>query len=151
MDITSADLTQIAVYWPAPVNNGYGGWTYGTPSEVSCRWIEKTKVIQTAKQKELVSQAQVKVAVDLDVNGYLWLGSLVELATFLGIPPIGGTDSDSDTSSSSSSTLESTTGPVDPGGASDPSVISGAYRIVQFTKTPSLGGVPISYRRTAYL
>lgn len=147
MDITSADLTQTAVYWPSPVNDGYGGWTYGTPSEVACRWIDKTKVIQTMKQKELVSQAQVKVAVDLDVNGYLWLGTLVELATFLGIPPIGGTDSDTSTSSS----LESTSGPVNPGGGSDPSVISGAFRIVQFTKTPSIGGISISYRRTAYL
>jgi len=39
------NLPEIAVYWGNPKNNGYGGFTYNDPVEISCRWEEMRQVI----------------------------------------------------------------------------------------------------------
>jgi len=70
---------QTAVYWGAPVNDGYGGYTYSTPVEIAVRWEGSTKVITISKGVEYVSRAEVIVNQDVDEEGYLYLGTLLDL------------------------------------------------------------------------
>lgn len=70
---------QTAVYWPAPKPDGFGGYTYGTPREIACRWDGKTKVIVDKDGNEKVSQAEILVTEKLELDGMLYLGSLADL------------------------------------------------------------------------
>ena len=76
---TERNLHQVAVYWGAPVNDGYGGFTWEEPVEIDCRWEESTKVLLTAKGEEQTSRAEVQVMQDVDENGILYLGTLADL------------------------------------------------------------------------
>lgn len=81
---------QTAVYWGAPANDGAGNIAWGDPVELWVRWDNVTKLIKDAKGKEVACRAEVLVAgrledddtvtaVDLDVDGRLYLGSLADL------------------------------------------------------------------------
>jgi len=75
---------QKCVYWGNPQNDGYGSKTYDTPEEIDCRWEDKEEVdIGWAATGHpgnlLLSKAAVMVTQDLELNGYLWRGTLVEL------------------------------------------------------------------------
>jgi len=70
---------QDAIYWGSPVNNGYSGKTYATPVEIKCRWEEKMRVIHDDKGQEFSSKAQILVTQNLDMEGYLYLGTLDSL------------------------------------------------------------------------
>lgn len=73
------NLNQTAVYWGNPQNDGYGGFTYDTPVEISCRWEDSTKIITDSNGREIVSQAEVHVNQDVDEKGLLYLGTLDDL------------------------------------------------------------------------
>jgi hypothetical protein len=79
---------QIAVYWGTPVNDGFGGFTFAEPIELKppngVRWEEKTEVdigwfSSGFPANVLLSKASVMVTQDLDLNGFLYLGSLDDL------------------------------------------------------------------------
>jgi len=70
---------QTAVYWGAPVPDGYGGYVYADPIEISCRWGGKTQLVIGNNGEQVVSKAEVLVTQDLDENGYLYLGTLDDL------------------------------------------------------------------------
>lgn len=81
---------QTAVYWGAPVADGQGGMSWAEPVELKVRWDNVTNLIRDAKGKEVACRAEVLVAgqleddgtvtaVDLDVDGRLFLGSLDDL------------------------------------------------------------------------
>lgn len=72
---------QTAVYWPSPTADGYGGYDYGTAVEIDCRWEWRQKVILDRAGKEKISRAVVYVKQDLDLQGFLYLGSLDDLTT----------------------------------------------------------------------
>jgi hypothetical protein len=98
---------QIAVYWATPISDGYGGNTYTTPIEISCRWEYKQEVIterkgMAAHGEEIISTAQVYVLQDVSKGEYLYLGGLNEL------------DSNPD----------------------NPKEVSNAFKVVKFEKTP---------------
>lgn len=115
---------QTAVYWAAPVPDGYGGLTHNDPVEIACRWQKKTEVVSMLgggrKGEELVSNAQVFTTQDVVEEGYLFLGDLDDLA---------------DLSSSADD---------------DPEDIDGAYKIVKFEKVPAVGSTT-EFIRKAYL
>lgn len=69
---------QTAVYWGDPVEDGYGGMSFGSmyPIEIDCRWEDKREVYTTSDGRELVSRSIVYVTIDLDEQGYLYLGNL---------------------------------------------------------------------------
>jgi hypothetical protein len=67
------------VYWGNPVNDGYGGFTYDAPVEISCRWEDKSQLISNAGGETILSRAVVFVLQDLDWDGLLWLGELTDL------------------------------------------------------------------------
>lgn len=70
---------QTAVYWGNPVSDGYGGFTFDPPVEIKVRWEDKTKVISTQAGQEVVSRSEVLTPLDLDYQGYLFLGSLADI------------------------------------------------------------------------
>ncbi len=67
---------QTAVYWGFPVNDGFGGFTYSIIIDIKCRWDGVTELITNSKGKEVVSSAKLLVDIDLNEEGYLYLGSL---------------------------------------------------------------------------
>ena len=98
---------QTAVYWATPISDGYGGNTFSTPVEISCRWEYKQEVVTERKGiashgEEITSFAQVYVLQDISKGGYLYLGELNDL------------DSNPDT----------------------PKEIANAFKIIKFEKTP---------------
>jgi len=72
-------LNQTAVYWSSPTEDGYGGFTFSAPVEISCRWQTSTKVITAGNGDQIVSRAVVYVNQDLDEQGMLYLGTLDDL------------------------------------------------------------------------
>lgn len=78
---------QVAVYWSAPVADGYGGFTFATPTEIYCRWDGKKEVFIDTQGRETVSKAKILVTQDLDEEGYLYLGELSDLTTAMKANP----------------------------------------------------------------
>jgi len=72
-------LHQTAVYWGSPTDDGYGGYTWGDPVEIDCRWIDSARVVTDGKGREIVCRAEVQVGQDLDEDGMLYLGELDDL------------------------------------------------------------------------
>lgn len=73
------NLLQTATYWGNPVADGYGGYTFDAPITINCRWILKQELFIDIKGKEKVSSAIVLVGQDIDLDGYLYLGTATEL------------------------------------------------------------------------
>lgn len=71
-------VTQIAVYWGTPSEDGHGGYTFADPVEISCRWEDKQEIIEAQNGEQLLSRSVVFVTQDLDELGYLYLGELAD-------------------------------------------------------------------------
>ncbi len=67
------------VYWASPVVAADASFTYDTPVEIDCIWIEKITQIRDNSGKEIISKAAVWVTQDLDDNGMLFHGVLTDL------------------------------------------------------------------------
>ena len=115
------NLKQTAVYWAPSGKDGYGGYTFADPVELSpdesngVRWEKTQKLFIDPLGEERLSQSQVYLAQDVALGGYLYLGDLDDIAS-------------------------SVTGPED---------VSGAYKIQQFDKIPDLKA--IGFLRRAWL
>lgn len=70
---------QTAVYWGNPVEDGFGGLTFDEPVEISCRWEDLNRIIFDIRGRQLESKSSVLVTQELDLEGYLLLGSLVDI------------------------------------------------------------------------
>ncbi len=70
---------QVAVYWPSPEPDGYGGMSYDDPEEVAVRWDDTTEVVTSSEGKEIVSRAKILTPHDLEEQGRLYLGRLTDL------------------------------------------------------------------------
>ena len=89
---------ETAVYWGSPVNDGFGGFTFATPIELKppdngVRWDEKTEVnvgwFSTGFPGNiLLSKASVLVLQDVDLQGYMYRGTLASLAAYDTSSPI---------------------------------------------------------------
>jgi len=71
--------TQTAVYWGAPVADGYGGYIFSNPTEIPVRWTDTIRVITLNNGEQYVCQAEIIVNQDVDLDGYLYLGRLSDL------------------------------------------------------------------------
>lgn len=121
------NLRQTCVYWGNPVEDGYGGVSYDAPVEISCRWEDRQQIIGTITGNQIVgfqnmSRAIVYVSQDVDVDGWLMLGTLADLEN-------------SDDSS---------------GSYYDPQQIATAFIIKRFEKLPALHNAS-EFIRVAYL
>jgi len=70
---------QTAVYWGGASPDGYGGETFSEVEEIDCRWEDKEELTHRDNGQEFISKAEVMVTRDLDVGGWLYLGTLDEL------------------------------------------------------------------------
>lgn len=71
MPIGLKAYNQICTYWGAPVQDGYGGWTFSDPVLLKCRWEASTEKFMNQQGQEQVSRAIVWTYDELDVGGYL--------------------------------------------------------------------------------
>ena len=74
MTIGAVAYKQTATYWSAPVQSGFGGYSFGAPVQIACRWENVTERFMDATGSEAVSNAKVWTFDALDVGGYLYLG-----------------------------------------------------------------------------
>jgi hypothetical protein len=87
-DITTKFLKQTAVYWGAPVSNGYGAFSYEDgPVEIACRWTDSTQVVTDSKGNSIVCKSVVMVGQDLEEQGMLYLGTIADLGADRGDNP----------------------------------------------------------------
>jgi len=69
------NLKQTATYWGNPVSDGYGGRNFDAPVEIDVRWEDKQELFTDTSGQEKLSRAVVFVGEDVQVGGYLFLGS----------------------------------------------------------------------------
>jgi len=83
-------FNQKAIYWPPDAPDGYGGYTYLTPVEVSVRWTLKQEEFLTYGKgslgndamnaiQTLLSKVVVLSETDFEYKGRMTLGLLVNL------------------------------------------------------------------------
>ena len=61
-------------HWPITGTNGYGGFTFGTPVLVVCRWQDVAELFRDANNEEVISDAIVYMPVDVDIGDFLAQG-----------------------------------------------------------------------------
>ena len=77
--LTTRNLKQTVVYWGNPQPDGYGGYVFDAAVEISARWQDKQQLFVDRQGNEAVSRAVVYVDRDVDIGGYLYLGTLDDL------------------------------------------------------------------------
>ena len=70
---------QTAVYWGSPVPNGYGGSTFADAIEIDCRWENKNQIVVGTDGKEITVDVIILTNTDMEIGGFLYLGSLTDL------------------------------------------------------------------------
>ena len=124
---------QPAVYWGNPVEDGYGNKIFDNPIEIKVRWEEKQRLVTALNGKEIISKASILSSIDLDIEGYIYLGTLASLYEYLDSDYLESDYLDSDDSSyldsdySESDMLED---------SKHPKEVDGAFEIIAVDKTP---------------
>ena len=77
---------QTAVYWGPPEENGYGDKTFPEPREIKVRWDGEEMIVTDKYGNQFQQKAKVLVTEDLSFDGYLWLGSLLEMESGITSP-----------------------------------------------------------------
>ena len=72
-------MNQTLVWWANPVSDGYNGWTFDAPVEISGRCESAQDMVLTEKGDEILSKAHVYLDVDVQEGEYLYLGVLTDL------------------------------------------------------------------------
>jgi len=72
------NLNQVATYWGNPSPDGWGGQTFDSPVAIDVRWVDKQQLFISVEGKEERSKAVVYVDQDVDLGGFLYLGTSAE-------------------------------------------------------------------------
>lgn len=75
MSLLNRMRKQTATYWGSPEPDGYGSYTFDTPITLMVRWEDVSEVVQGANGESINSRSTVYVGQDVDVEGYLYLGT----------------------------------------------------------------------------
>jgi hypothetical protein len=67
----------LATYWTAPTENGYGGVSFGTPVLIQTKWEDRIEEFTDFRGTDSQSKSVVFVLQDMDEGGYLALGDHV--------------------------------------------------------------------------
>lgn len=70
---------QTAVYWGNPVEDGFGNKIFDLPIEIKVRWEGKQRLVTAMNGKEIISKASFISPSELAIEGYIYLGTLLEL------------------------------------------------------------------------
>lgn len=68
---------QTATYWGSPTPNGSGGFSYAAPVTLNVRWEDKAVQYSDPSGEINVSKSEVFVPSDVEIGGYLYLGTSV--------------------------------------------------------------------------
>jgi len=86
MSIITKMLKGTCVYWALKSNESgglayddFGNPAFTTPIELSCRWVDKTRLFVEPNGEQWTSQSEVYVSQDVDVKGFLFNGTLAEV------------------------------------------------------------------------
>lgn len=79
MRLLTKNLNQTIVYWATPSPDGWGGQSFSSPIEINGRWEGRQELFIDAEGEEIRSLAVIYVSQDVDIGGYLFLGSLTDL------------------------------------------------------------------------
>jgi hypothetical protein len=79
-------LIHTAVWWAREDPDGYGGYYWDDPVEVSCRWIATTEMVKTQTGEEVQATAKVFLAADIAVGDRLFLGDIDDITSASGSP-----------------------------------------------------------------
>jgi hypothetical protein len=74
-------LNQTAVSWDSPSPDGYGGFVYGSPTEIVCRWEDGGEVIEDKEGQQIIADSFVWSESNLDPEGYMYLGTLDDVGS----------------------------------------------------------------------
>ena len=77
---------QTAVYWGTPQPDGYGGLSFAEPEEIAVRWDGEEQLTRDQYGNEFYQKAKVIVTKDLDFEGFLYLGLLIDLPSGITSP-----------------------------------------------------------------
>lgn len=80
LQFISKVCVQDAVYWAPGADNGFGEKSW-TSTQIKVRWDGVSESITNKYGKEVISSAKVMVQQELNVEGFLYLGTLVSLST----------------------------------------------------------------------
>ena len=72
-------LSQAAVHWGTPTNDGYGGRAFASTTDILVRWEDKHELFKDSQGREVVSRAVVFVDRDIPVGDFLMLGTVAGL------------------------------------------------------------------------
>ena len=67
------------VYWAPTTKDRTGNQLFANPVELQCRWEDRTIVRRTAGNEDVVYNGKVFVGQDIEVDGMLWHGALVDV------------------------------------------------------------------------
>ena len=81
MSFITRNHNQTIVYWGTPEKDKFGVKTFAVPVEISGRWEDKNDLFIDASGRESVSKAFVFVGQDLDLQGWLYLGTLASISS----------------------------------------------------------------------
>ena len=74
-----ASLLQTTItYWAAASNDGFGGITHSSPTQILGRWQDEVDTYQDADGEEFISQAVIYTTQELQENGWLFQGTSAE-------------------------------------------------------------------------
>lgn len=79
-------LKQTALYWGTPAGDGRGGFTFDAPVEVDCYWATRQELFVSAAGRQELSRAVIYLASAVEVEGWLYLGELDDLASSVNGP-----------------------------------------------------------------
>lgn len=71
---------ETAVLWNNPVDDGYGSFIFDAPIEIKCRWENKSEVMLGADGREFTCNSSLLVTQDVDLQGFMFRGTLADLA-----------------------------------------------------------------------
>ena len=76
MGSQTRNLKQDITSWTV-TDDGYGGWTYGTPVTFKGRWEDRQTTFRDAEGEEVVSNAIVYLIQDVAIGDFLFEGETV--------------------------------------------------------------------------
>lgn len=71
-------LNQKCVYWPKNFYNEHGDYTPGTAVELDCKWQSSDGRTVNREGTTYTLSAQVFLKEEVELDGWLWLGELVD-------------------------------------------------------------------------
>ena len=75
MSYLTRNLRQSVTYWSPGTPDGFGGVSFGTPVVVKGRWEDRTNLFVDIDGNEARSSTRVYLDRDVELNGFLFLGS----------------------------------------------------------------------------